>query len=197
MSGRKKLIIIILIICVAICAGLLCKHFVRPFWQFSDHAADDTFSKNVKNAVGKTFFYQDHVDSTDGISYYYFIIQDYSPESISSFCEALNDNAHYLDGKTDILVYENGGSISGCVFCLYNYADEENEVVIYEGFYRLSRTDWLSYGTFWDDPYTYCKIDKMCILEIPDKVQENADEEGIDWYEIWPDLEEVIVYETE
>ena len=199
MNKGNKTVFILLILACAIAVILLLKLFVHPYGSFSDSRPDDDFSRNVKKSVGKTFFYSGHsyADSTDGVTYYYFMIQDCSPESISFFCEALNDNVQFLKGKTVIIVEWDVGGIAGPVFCLYNYCDRKTETIMYEGFYRFERIGIDADGSFWENPDTYAEIEKIYMITIPDIMQERADEEGVDWYEIWPDLEEVIVYETD
>ena len=187
----KKIRIFVTIICVECLAILilLCLYnFVSPGFS-SDMKADDGFSRCVKKSIEKTFYYRGHSDSADDVTYYHFEIRDYSPESVSAFCEALNTNTQLLKGKTVVQVEVRiTGTLWGGLFRLSNYCDDEGEEVIYDGFYRLA---------IWDDPKLFVMIKKIKYLVIDDKMQEKAVEEGIDWYEIWPDLEEVIVYETD
>ena len=79
---------------------------------------------------------------------------------------------------------------------LYNFSYDDSPTTEYDGFYRL-RVFYERGYPWWIEPDVYTEIDNIIRLEIPDIMQEKADEEGIDWYEIWPDLEEVIVYETD
>ena len=79
------------------------------------------------------------------------------------------------------------------VLNLKNYSNDNSEQSDYEGFYVLS----ISYPDFEEglrNPQTYTGIEGIKYLRIDSEMQKRAEEQGIDWYEIWPDLEDVVVY---
>ena len=67
---------------------------------------------------------------------------------------------------------------------------------MYDGFYRAYRTDVWKDSDMWGDPLFYTEIfNDLKVFEIPEEFQKKAEEENINWYEVWPGLEEVIVDE--
>ena len=84
------------------------------------------------------------------------------------------------------------------VFALSNYSDENLDKPDYSGFYCITLGwDVSPAEAFLYDPLTYSQIPNIKKLVISDKMQEKAAENDVDWYELWPDLEEVVVYETD
>lgn len=97
-------------------------------------------------------------------------------------------------GKEKIAIYveveDPYGSES--VLNLKNYSNDNSEQSDYEGFYVLS----ISYPDFEEglrNPQTYTGIEGIKYLRIDSEMQKRAEEQGIDWYEIWPDLEDVVI----
>ena len=125
----------------------------------------------------------------------------YNPdEVIYWYCYSTQQGYHKaeeLKKKYEILapveVENTHGSES--VLSLKNYSNDNSEQADYEGFYALS----ISYFKNSEeerlkDPQTYTGIEGIKYLEINTEIQKKAEEQGIDWYEIWPDLEDVVVY---
>ena len=83
-----------------------------------------------------------------------------------------------------------------CVFNLRNYSDTSLETADYNGFYslRIFGPD-VGNDSFFSNPSTYTVIKGIKKLEIREQMQQRSEEEGIDWYACWPELEEIIVIE--
>lgn len=85
------------------------------------------------------------------------------------------------------------------VVSLYNYFEDEGRYERYEFFQCLdiSGTERSNKGDA--SPYnkasTYINLPDIKRLVVTEKIAENAEEEGIDWYEVWTDLEYYEVYE--
>jgi hypothetical protein len=61
---------------------------------------------------------------------------------------------------------------------------------LYENFLVLRIKQKLVLDTeFWSELSNYTYFKGIRSLSLPSEVQKKADEEGIDWYSIWPDLE--------
>ena len=55
---------------------------------------------------------------------------------------------------------------------------------------------WITDFVFWNDPSTYTCFNGIKRLGLPNTLQDRADENGVDWYDAWPELEEMEIYET-
>ena len=53
-----------------------------------------------------------------------------------------------------------------------------------------------NHDSFWDDLSIYSKFKGIKYLTVTDIIQEQADEQGIDWYEYWPELENIEIIDT-
>ena len=98
--------------------------------------------------------------------------------------------------KKKIAVYvkvENTHGVES-VLSLKNYSNDNSEQADYEGFYALSISYFMnSEEESFKDPQTYTGIEGIKHLRIDSEMQKKAEEQGIDWYEIWPDLEDVVI----
>jgi len=165
-----------------------------PGTQIVGKDPDDTFSKNVVSEIDDAYLYFGKRDFAGGITDYNFYLNKCSADSNTLFLKSVNQHITDVYGKTQIVILC-GSGVYRCVYSLRNYENESSYPPFSEGFY------YLDFGPEWDylssDLYDYSSIEGIKYVEMPDLMQEKADEEGIDWYEIWPDLEEVIVYETD
>ena len=162
--------------------------------QVIAHNPDDTFSKNVVSEIDDAYLYFGKEDFAGGITDYNFYLNKRSVDSNTLFLKSVNQHITDVYGKTEIVILY-GSGVYSCVYSLRNYENESSYPPFSEGFY------YLDFGPEWDrfssDLFDYSSIEGVKYVEMPDLMQEKADEEGIDWHDIWPDLEEVIVYETD
>ena len=80
------------------------------------------------------------------------------------------------------------------VFLLGNYSDEASEkadlygakciIVRYPG---ISRCETLM------DPEIYTVVEDVRFFKIDEEMQKIAQEQGIDWYQVWPTLEKIVL----
>lgn len=72
---------------------------------------------------------------------------------------------------------------------LRNYYEDKNEYIQYKSFQNL----YIGETVFSSGPYgkasTYTTLPDIRSLCVIEEIAQDAEEEGIDWYEIWPDLE--------
>lgn len=130
---------------------------------------------------------------------YRYINGNLDSDNITEFALALNGFENIENNKIVVNVctpLSAGAALR--VFALSNYSDENLDKPDYSGFYCITLGwDVSPAEAFLYDPLTYSQISDIRKLVIPDQMQEKADQEEIDWYEIWPDLEEVVVYKTD
>ena len=75
---------------------------------------------------------------------------------------------------------------------LTNYSEDDIQVADYKGLKVLE----LSYPkatplSFYTDPNTFLCLEDIRILRIDGEMQKKAEDEEIDWYEEWPELEAI------
>ena len=188
----KKAIICLIILCVLILPLQACGHY-----EDYDLKPDDELSKTVKDSFGDAFYYNGMQESTIYGHYYTFQINENNPETIGKLVELLNEQLSNTDEKVTVAVGIKQVEGLGYVFSVSNFSDTNLDHADYDGFYDL----WIGYlmynhDPFWDDVNIYSSLENIKKLEVSDHLQEQAVETGIDWYEVWPDLEEVVVYDT-
>ena len=155
----------------------------------------DKFSRAIYIEMGDDIWYYYKNKGRSGEKEYYYIIEKCDRDTLTRFSKVLNDLAQ--EEKKKIAIYvevENTHGLESALN-LKNYTNDNSEQADYEGFYALS-TSYLD-NTAQEslkDPQTYTGIEGIKYLRIDSEMQKRAEEQGIDWYEIWPDLEDVVVY---
>ena len=149
---------------------------------------DDFFSEKVMDVVGESFVYQGREYDKDSGRIYSFLIVNHSTESIELFANAVFEYGISVDEKSTIIVSD-GYSVCWTVFSLKNFSNDMPDE-LYENFLVLRIKQKLVLDTeFWSELSNYTYFKGIRSLSLPSEVQKKADEEGIDWYSIWPDLE--------
>ena len=153
----------------------------------------DNFSRAIYREMGDDIWYYYKDKGRSGEMEYYYIIEKCDRDTITRFAKVLNDLAQEEKKKIAIYVEVEDPYGSESVLNLKNYSNDNSEQADYERFYALS----ISYPDFEEElrnPQTYTGIEGIKYLRIDSEMQKRAEEQGIDWYEIWPDLEDVVVY---
>ena len=153
----------------------------------------DKFSRAIYREMGDDIWYYYQDKGRSGEKEYYYIIEKCDRDTINRFAKVLNDLAQEEKKKIAIYVEVEDPYGSESVLNLKNYSNDNSEQADYERFYALS----ISYPDFEEElrnPQTYTGIEGIKYLRIDSEMQKRAEEQGIDWYEIWPDLEDVVVY---
>ena len=153
----------------------------------------DNFSRAIYREMGDDIWYYHKEKGRSGEKEYYYIIEKCDRDTITRFAKVLNDLAQEEKKKIAIYVEVEDPYGSESVLNLKNYSNDNSEQADYERFYALS----ISYPDFEEElrnPQTYTGIEGIKYLRIDSEMQKRAEEQGIDWYEIWPDLEDVVVY---
>ncbi|MDE6663356.1 MAG: hypothetical protein K2K46_08435 [Lachnospiraceae bacterium] len=178
-------------ICVSILILLLAVTAVR-YGNATLKNKDDIISKTISEAVGrKKVYYKDQVDIGRADMYSY-VVLDYEDETLlKDIVEAVNavikEKGITDEICLDIQEKKLGGTESAAR--IYNYYSSEQ----YKTLQRLE-----IYGTKHsykgdNSPYNkasaYINLPDIKKLLVTEEIAQNAEEEGIDWYEVWPDLE--------
>ena len=153
----------------------------------------DKFSRAIYREMGDDIWYYYKDKGRSGEKEYYYIIEKCDRDTITRFSKVLNDLAQEEKKKIAIYVEVEDPYGAESVLNLKNYSNDNSERADYERFYALS----ISYPDFEEElrnPQTYTGIEGIKYLRIDSEMQKRAEEQRIDWYEIWPDLEDVVVY---
>ena len=87
--------------------------------------------------------------------------------------------------------HERPGGSGQCIE-LSNYSDYKLEDPDYEGLQVLTITGFSD--CIFDEPSIYMDLPNIKYLQVSERVQKKAYDQGIDWYDYWPDLESVEVF---
>lgn len=154
----------------------------------------DKFSRAIYREMGDDIWYYYKDKGRSGEKEYYYIIEKCDRDTITRFSKVLNDLGQKEKKKIAVyLAIENAHGLESALN-LKNYTNDNSEQADYEGFYALS-TSYLD-NTAQEslkDPQTYTGIEGIKYLRIDSEMQKRAEEQGIDWYEICPDLEDVVI----
>ena len=153
----------------------------------------DKFSRAIYREMGDDIWYYYTDKGRSGEKEYSYIIEKCDRDTITRFSKVLNDLAQEEKKKIAIYVEVEDPYGSESVLNLKNYSNDNSERADYERFYALS----ISYPDYEEglrNPQTYTGIEGIKYLRIDSEMQKRAEEQGIDWYEIWPDLEDVVIY---
>lgn len=152
----------------------------------------DKFSRAIYREMGDDIWYYYKDKGRSGEKEYYYIIEKCDRDTLTRFSKVLNDLVQEEKKKIAIYVEVEDPYGSESVLNLKNYSNDNSEQADYERFYALS----ISYPDFEEglrNPQTYTGIEGIKHLRIDSEMQKRAEEQGIDWYEVWPDLEDVVI----
>lgn len=187
-------ILAVLILVITIVIGII----VFLFDYEGSKRPNDAISKAICEAVGKkNIYYQGkRSDNLSEIIIYDYLVHDYEDETmLTDMVEAANAVVaeKKVTKKIRLVIREKMPGGTEAVVSLRNYYESEDVFEQYGSFQNLN-----IYGTERSNkgnasPYnkasTYINLPDVKSLVVSQKIAKNAEEEGIDWYEIWPDLE--------
>ena len=158
---------------------------------------DDSISESICNNINNVFDYMGKDDYYDGSTIYRFFGggDSLTDENIALFTSSVS--ALQIDGARRIIVELDvhiPGGYGGCC-SLQNYMPSSDNNVVTDQFEIYDKLS--VYTITWQDlsrpnllnPHIYTDAKDVRYIFIADEMQEKAEEEGIDWYEIWPELE--------
>ena len=159
----------------------------------------DAFSRAVVNDASESVTLRSiNVNSEENITYYEFINNSRNDEMRTRLAMALTENVVLAEGKVCVTLWnDNGFGSYSRAYSVYNFDEYETGFIMFDGFYRLNTSDIFIDSGIWGMPSTYKEcFDTITVLEIPLSSQQKAEEKEIDWYEIWPDLKEIVIIDS-
>ncbi len=173
---------------IVIVLGLICIVLGYCKWL-----SDNQLYLSVERVLKREFEYQGRYKYKDGIVCYYYSIHSYDPDAISLFAKTINECAAVRDSLINVIVGADIGGGSSIIFILSNYSGD-TEKKMYNGVYNLSiGCNDINYDDS-HDVRIYSKIESVKELHVVRQMQDIAENEGIDWYDYWPELE---IFEVE
>ena len=188
-------VLVIIILAAVRYAVILLVFWINPIGgREHNRRPNDELSRSVKEAVGDDFYYQGKEKYDSGVTEYQYQVKKLEKAAITNLVNALNDTVKNEQGKITVWV---GIKIPGGledVLYLENFSDEGLDEADYDGMYAIHiRKPDTAHDTCFDSPSVYTEIEGIRKLTINAEMKKQAEKEGIDWYELWPDLEEVKV----
>ncbi|MDE6627385.1 MAG: hypothetical protein K2K56_13605 [Lachnospiraceae bacterium] len=197
----KKLMSQMYVLCLILLSLIIVSGCGEIFMHEVNKSPDDDISKAIYEAVErKKVHYHGKQSSNSGeIAWYEYTVHDYEDENVlTNMVEAVN--AVMIEKETTekicVVIREEtmeGGGTEG-VASLCNYYENGDEFEKYESLqslyiYGTERSIMRKRGSPYDKVSTYINLPDIKRLTVSKKIAQSVEEEGIDWYEIWPDLE--------
>lgn len=198
-AGTAKTTKTVKIVCIIIILVLIAWGY--RIYQDHKYRPLDSISRAVYEELGKdALHYWGKEEEDSGEVVYEYEIMQRDAETLTRFTEAINRSPDSEGKKITVRVYSEfvRGAYSPIVR-LQNYSDSNFWRADYDGFYSLyiecdDLLPEIDKEVFFD-PLTYVRIEGIRQLNITSQMQQTAEEKGVDWYEYWPDLEEIIIRE--
>ena len=160
--------------------------------------ADDRISQVIYDQLGTKLYYRgSSFDKRNEILYSHYVIVDYEDENLLiDTAETVNEmlKKYSINSRICLVIREiiPGGTSSAV--CLSNYYENDSEYESYETLQCLDIRG--SEGGYerYNEVSTYENLKDIKALILEKRINKSFEEEGVDWYEIWPDLEHFDIY---
>lgn len=186
-------VLIIIILATVRYAVIFLFYWINPIGgREHNRRPNDQLSRLVKEAVGDDFYYHGKEESDSGVTEYGYQVKKQEKEAITNLVNTLDDAVKNEQRKIRVTVFLKFPGGIEPVFSVENFSDEGLETADYDGMYAacIIKPDIVD-GTIFDSPSVYTEIEGIRKLYIIPQMRTQAEKEEIDWYELWPDLEEV------
>ena len=190
----RKMAIISIVLCILL-SILLCG--CGGYVNYKNKKADDELSKLVYETFGEDIYY-DSKDDSQEIKCYYFLLMKEDKEVIKDFLLVVDEVLSQSNEKTIVyLACQTPGGLEFVVL-LENFSDSVVDKADLDGAKSiLVRYSSNPNAEIFKDPNIYTVLEDIQFLEIDEELQKIAEEQGIDWYEVWPTLEEMWIRDGE
>lgn len=183
----RKIAVISIVLCVLL-PILLCG---CGRIEYKNKKADDELSKLVYETLGEDVYYVSNEDS-QGILVYNYLLKKQDKEVLKEFMLAVDVALSQSSEMIFVCMYYPVPGGLDSTFTLRNYSEDSLDKAnlngakrIYIGYPNISECE------LFKDMEIYTVLENVQFLYIEKEMQELAEEQGIDWYEVWPTLEEM------
>ena len=188
-------ILISIVVSAAIFAGVLCFiDNVHNGYKKNNRKPDDKLSRLVRETVGDDLYYRGKHEDVFGGVWYKYLIKKKDKAAVVNLVNVLNNAVEGEQRKIGVQVGAEFSSGIEYIFTLENFSDDGLETADYDGMHAvcIQEPDHVSDECFYD-PSIYTGIEGVRKLCIDSEMQQKAEKKGIDWHEIWPDLEVMLI----
>ena len=181
------------------CITVLCLHLMGCNQvEHTNKRANDAISEAVYAEFGDKLYYMGYDEDESKKRWRYrYMIHDYEEKDVIASVQGIVKQVveeENLDRK--IMVYfdeEMNRTCTEVVAFISNYRTNYGKTVRFDGleYLRINGTNMSIYNETspYNEPSTYFNIEGIKYLEISKKIAEIAEEQGVDWYEVFPGLE--------
>ena len=168
----------------------------------SNQRPNDDISKAIYKAVGrrKVYYHAKEYSNSGEIAWYEYTVQDYKDENVlANMVEAVNAvlEEKEMTDKICLAIWERIPGGYETVASISNYCEIEDGYETYESLQNLyiRGSEDFNRNSLYNNPSTYFNLPDIKSLVVRKNIAKIAEEEEIDWYEIWPDLEHYDIYD--
>lgn len=162
---------------------------------------DDAISSAIFKVAAENADCKGRIESEDGGLHYGYAMKNYGEESsdfLYDIVDVVNKTIEEegVTNKVSITFYHEYSEGNSQCIVLYNYSDDTVSSPDCEGMQRLEVIGFHieEDECLYNNPAIYTAFPSIKYLKIREDIQKKADEQGIDWYSYWPDLESVEVF---
>ena len=195
-----SIFVLLLAVTVVVIGGL-----VFAFSYERNKRPDDDISQAIYEAVGreKVHYYGKEYYNSGAIAVYQYTVYDYEDEKLlMDMVVAANTviQEKASTEKINLVIWEEVSSGAYKILAeLSNYYEYKDGYEQYKSLQSLdivgSKFSHMECGRLYNKASTYINLPDIRNLVVSEKIAQSAEEEGIDWYEIWPELEYYEVFE--
>lgn len=181
---------------VAIISIVLCVVFSILFCgcakgTYKNKKADDEISKQIYEILGEDVYYVSKKES-QGIPVYEYLLKKEDKEIVQEFVRTVDLVLSKTSEKFIVFLSSQTPSGREYTISLMNYSDSSLDEADLDG----AKSIIIQYPShsqceIFKDLEIYTVLEDVQFLEIDEELQKIAEEQGIDWYEVWPTLEEM------
>lgn len=161
-----------------------------------NHQADDVISKTVYETMGSDdIYYQGREIYSDDICCYEYYLAHEKKLEMYRLINIVNTVIEEEDihDKIQIRFIMGDTGVLCTVASFRNYSDASLSQPDYDSLQYLFISGGPDYNHIYHNARTYIDFKDIRYLGVSEAIQRNAEAQGIDWYEIWPDLEKAEV----
>ena len=201
---NAKMYVSIFVLLSAVTVGVI-GGLVFAFSYERNKRPDDDISQAIYEAVGreKVHYYGKEYYNSGKIAVYQYTVYDYEDEKLLMDMVVAANTAIQEKASTEkinLVIWEEVSSGAYQILAeLSNYYEYKDGYEQYKSLQSLdivgSKFSHMECGRLYNRASTYINLPDIKNLVVNEKIAQSAEEEGIDWYKIWPELEYYEVFE--
>lgn len=193
---RIRMLRIFLIVSVLTISVTGCGRYIAK-----NQKADDEISKAIYDKIGRKAYYEGKEDKSWNEVWYNYSIRDKKDENLlADIVETVNLQLEE-NNENKIIVVAIWEEISGGETQIVKISNDDNGKIgkfrCQYLYYLVIRGNQIADYSSYNQASSYPVLEGIEYLEVSEKVNKNAEDESIDWYEIFLDLKGYEVYKYE